>query len=136
MSNSSISLQQPEWLMHSVLHPSSTVLSAVSAPWSGKATGKSSSAPVPVAMATVSSDGHVCVLSAELSASMSEQSHQIDAEFGSKAIDIRSDFTCAAFDSANRDLLLLGCADGTAHVVRIASNGNFFEKKFFFFSFF
>jgi hypothetical protein len=116
-------IAQPEWLFSSVLHASATVLAAVAAPWSGKRAAnraESAAAAQPVAMATVGSDGRVCVLS----------SCTGDSEFAAAALDCRSDFACCAFDPSNRAQMLLGCADGTAHMVQIASNGNFFLNFF------
>jgi len=117
-----IPIAQPEWLFSSVLHASATVLGAVAAPWSGKRTDNADAAQ-PVVMATVGSDGRVCVLSSGAG----------DSEFVAAALDCRSDFACCAFDPSNRAQVLLGCADGTAHMVQIASNGNFFFEFFFLF---
>lgn len=110
----------PEWLLHTVLHPSASI-HALSAHTPTAAKPDPSSASV--AMATLGSDARLCVLRA----AVPHESATRDAAFDVAAIDAVAGAACVAFDASNRDHVLVGCRDGFAHVVNLAaSNGNFF----------
>ncbi len=110
----------PEWLLHTVLHQSAAVQRAVAAP---PTLHTRTATAAPIAVASVGSDSRVCVLTA----SVPHDSAQNDAEFAVAAVPPMAGATCVAFDASNSKHVLVGCLDGTAHVVALAApNGNKF----------